>query len=251
MIYIWLELIAILVYSVIAIIKNNFFVLPITILGIQIVILSLRNNKQKLEIKNLSFACDETRTFRHDFNNIMLAIGGYIKTNNIKGLKKYYGTIMPEVFHTASLCHFNSKLKESPAIYGIISNKYEIAEKLNIKFSLDISINLNEIHLDCYHLSRILGILLDNAIEASKNCSNKVVNLSFLGVNNKQIIIIENTYTNKNISIKKLFSKNFSTKEKHSGLGLWKVNKIISKYKNVRLYTKADNDFFTQELEIS
>jgi ABC-type polysaccharide/polyol phosphate export permease len=29
---------------------------------------------QKLEIQNLNYICDATRTFRHDFNNIMQAI---------------------------------------------------------------------------------------------------------------------------------------------------------------------------------
>ena len=32
-------------------------------------------SKQKLEIENLTCICDSTRTFRHDFNNIMQAIG--------------------------------------------------------------------------------------------------------------------------------------------------------------------------------
>ena len=32
-------------------------------------------SKQKIEIENLTCICDSTKTFRHDFNNIMQAIG--------------------------------------------------------------------------------------------------------------------------------------------------------------------------------
>ena len=110
--------------------------------------------------------------------------------------------------------------------------------------------DINKINLDSYHLTKILGIFLDNAIEASKECSKKIINISFKYSNNKQLILVENTYLNKNISIKKIFEKNFSSKLNHSGLGLWEVNKIVNKHKNLNLYTITDNNFFTQKLEI-
>ena len=45
----------------------------------------------------------------------------------------------------------------------------------------------------------------------------------------KQLLIIENTYTNKQICIDKIFEKDFSTKPHNTGLGLWEVKKILSK----------------------
>ena len=113
------------------------------------------------------------------------------------------------------------------------------------------SVDINKINLDSYHLTKILGIFLDNAIEASKECSKKIINISFKYSNNKQLILVENTYLNKNISIKKIFEKNFSSKLNHSGLGLWEVNKIVNKHKNLNLYTITDKNFFKQKLEIS
>ena len=69
--------------------------------------------------------------------------------------------------------------------------------------------------------------------------------------NSKQSIIIENTYLAKGISIKQIFQKNFTTKSKNSGLGLWEIQRIINKKKNLKLQTKAGSDFFTQTLLIS
>jgi two-component system sensor histidine kinase AgrC len=207
--------------------------------------------KQKLEIENLNSICDSTRTFRHDFNNIMQAMGGYIKTNNIYDLKQYFNRIVPECFRINNLYRFHSKLMENTAIYSIISNKYNLAEKHNIKMSLNILTDLNYFKIDNYSLTKIIGILLDNAIEASSESQMKIVNLSFQSNQQKQLIIVENTYANKGISTKKIFEKNYSTKLNNSGLGLWEVRKIINSHKNLKLETKTNSTFFLQQLEIS
>ena len=217
------------------------------ILFIQICI----NKKQKIEIKNLTSVCDSTRTFRHDFNNIMQAIGGYIKTNNMYDLKNYYNSLIPECFKINNLYRFHSKLMENAAIYSVVSNKYNIAEDNNVKMSLNILLDLNSLRINTYTLTRILGILLDNAIEASKECNQKIVNISFQDYKDKQLIIVENTYLAKGISTKKIFEKNFTTKKDNSGLGLWKISKILSKNQNLNLHTQAGKEFFSQQLEIS
>ena len=232
-------------------IKIIFSLSFIILLIITIFVLKITNKKQQIEIQNLTNICDSTRTFRHDFNNIMQAIGGYIKTNNMYDLTNYYDSLIPECLKINNLYRFHSKLMENAAIYSIVSSKYNIAEDNNIKMSLNILLDLNNLKIDTYTLTRILGILLDNAIEASKECNQKIVNVSFQNNQDKQLIIIENTYLAKGISTKKIFEKNFTTKKDNSGLGLWKISKILNKNKNLHLYTDAGKDFFTQQLEIS
>ena len=181
----------------------------------------------------------------------MQAIGGYIKTNNMYDLKNYYNSLIPECFKINNLYRFHSKLMENAAIYSVVSNKYNIAEDNNVKMSLNILLDLNSLRINTYTLTRILGILLDNAIEASKECNQKIVNISFQDYKDKQLIIVENTYLAKGISTKKIFEKNFTTKKDNSGLGLWKISKILSKNQNLNLHTQAGKEFFSQQLEIS
>ena len=248
-----------LIISIILVTKTNSKILTITTLIIlQIITISITFfsekqllKKQKFEIENLNYICDSTRTFRHDFNNIMQAIGGYIQTNNIYDLKQYYNKIIPECFHINNLYRLHSKLMVNTALYSIISDKYNLAEKKNIKMSLNILLDLNYLKIDTYTLTKILGILLDNAIEASSECPKKIINLSFQDNKDKQLIIIENTYLNKGVSTKKIFEKNYTTKKNNSGLGLWEVQKLINKHENLNLETKASSDFFLQKLEIS
>ena len=103
-----------------------------------------------------------------------------------------------------------------------------------------------------YDFSKILGILLDNAIEASSECEEKIVNIKFRHneKNREQILIIENTYADKNIDTNFIFSKGISSKDNHSGLGLFEVRKILKKNNNLNLYTTKNTNFFIQQLEI-
>ena len=231
-------------------VKFIYLIIVSVICFVIVLIFKARINRQKVEIKNLTCICDSTKTFRHDFNNIMQAIGGYIQTNNIYGLKKYYNSLVPECLKVNNLYRFHSQLIANPAIYSIISDKYNIAEKYNVKMSLNILLDLNCLRADTYTITRILGILLDNAIEAAKECPQKIVNIAFEEFKGKQLIIVENTYLSKGISKKRIFEKHFTTKQGNSGLGLWQISKIIEKNRNLSLKTTLDKDFFTQRLEI-
>ena len=143
---------------------------------------------------------------------------------------------------------------DNPAIYGILISKYRIAEKNNIKMNIDILANMSKLKEKSYVVSRMLGILLDNALEATKDCEEKIVNVQFIKEeeSNKKMIIIENTYSNKDVDTEKIFEKNYTTKKAqgNSGLGLWKINDILRKDSSFDLYTSKDEEMFRQELEI-
>ena len=203
--YLCIDFLLILICTALIILTKNLLFILIFVLISYIIFLKVKIKNKNFEIENLNYICDTNRSFKHDFNNIMQAMGGYIKTNDMYNLKKYYNKIIPECFHVDNLYQFHSKLIVNSAIYSIIADKYNLAEKNNIKMSLNISSDLNQINLDSYNLCKILGILLDNAIEASEKCSQKIINLSFYPYDKKQLIIIENTYCNKNISTKKIF----------------------------------------------
>lgn len=212
------------------------------------------NNQKILNLesynKSISAAYDETRTFKHDSNNIFQAIGGYISTNNMDGLKEYYSQLFPEIKNMNNLSKLNPTLINNPAIYGLLVEKHFKALNYNVDINLDILLDLNTLNVKIFEFTRILGILVDNAIETAKDCSEKIVNICFRTQNNKQLLIVENTYSNKEVCIDKIFEKGFSTKPNNTGLGLWEVRKILNKNTNLNLYTSKNNDFFMQQLEI-
>ena len=214
-------------------------------------------NKIKIDIleeknKNLSEVNDYTRCFKHDFNNIIQAIDGYIMVNDMTALQKYFSGLLKECNCMNSMDLLNNKGTENPAIYGVLLNKYKRAEENNINMNIDIMVSLDKFKEKSYVLSRMIGILLDNEIEATSECEEKIVNVQFVKEEgkNRNLIIIENTYNNKNVDTNKIFEKNFTTKEGNSGLGLWKIRDILSKDMDLDLYTTKDGVMFKQQLEI-
>ena len=196
---------------------------------------------------------DNVSAFKHDFGNIVSIIGGYIKTNDMTGLKAYYSELEDDCNHINNLYVLNPDLINSPGIYNLLVKKYKLANEQNIKTNLTFLLDLNELNMKIYEFSRIFGILLDNAIEAASESKEKIVNIIFRRDygNNKDIVQIENSYLDKNVDINKIFQKGVSQKENHSGIGLWEVRQILYKNINANLVTKKDSKYFTQILEIN
>ena len=195
---------------------------------------------------------DNVRGFKHDFDNIVTTIGGYIKTEDMKGLKKYYSQLEDDCQRVNNLYILNPDVVKNDGIYNLLTKKYYEAESKDIKVNITFLLDLSALNMKIYEFARILGILLDNAIEASSECKEKIINLTFKNdtKNYRQLLIIENTYNTPDIDTEKIFEKGVSEKENHSGLGLWEVRKLVKKNSNVNLFTSKNNKYFIQQLEI-
>ena len=211
--------------------------------------------QSQLQNKTLELLYNNIRAFKHDFSNIITAFGGYLYANDLNGLKKYYDKILDECHINNNLSTLNPEIINNAAIYNILATKYYRADELNINIDLQVFINLNDLKMNIYDFSRILGILLDNAIEAASKCDNKIVKIDIRDIKPKkcQILTIENTYLDKNIDLNNLFEKGYTSKtedKENHGIGLWQVSKIIKKHQNVLLDTSKTNELFKQELAI-
>jgi two-component system sensor histidine kinase AgrC len=215
-----------------------------------------QNLDQAIDYNNtLHLLYDNIRTFRHDFGNIVQAIGGYIDTDDIIGLKEYYKQLQIDCEEIKSLEMLNPSSINNPAIYSLLTSKYHKATEQGIEIKLHISLDLENLNMKVYEFSRILGILLDNAIEACTNCNEKIINLEIRKDERapRQLLLIQNTYSDKNIDLNRINEKGYTSKTndtKQHGLGLWEVQKILRKSKNLNLYTTKDAIFFTQQLEM-
>ena len=220
-------------------------------------VIKLHKTMQKLESaenynNSLTILYDNVKGFKHDFNNIIDTLGGYITDNDIESLKTYYSSLRKDCINTKNIEFLNPHIINNSGIYNLLALKYKKATDSNVKINFEFFFDFSNLHIPIYEFSRIFGILLDNAIEASKESNDKLINLSFRTSTKNciQIICIENTYKDKNINTNKVFEKGFSSKKNHSGIGLWEVNKILHKYNNCVLKTSNDEKFFKQQLEI-
>lgn len=205
---------------------------------------------EKIYNKTLSILHDNIRCFKHDFNNIVQVIGGYIDLNDMNGLNKYYQSLLKECKLNNNLNLLNPQTINNPSIYSLLNNKYYQALQYGITMNFEIFSDLSTINFNIYEFTRILGILLDNAIEATNETTEKIIEIQFKSDSKKQLFIIENSCADNNISTTKIFEKGYSTKKNNSGIGLWKVHNILSKNTNIDLFTTVKNNKFKQELSV-
>ncbi len=202
--------------------------------------------------KSLTVLYDNVKGFKHDFDNMVNTIGGYIKVNDMNGLKEYYSNLRSDCEKTQNIQLLNPNIINNPGIYNLIVSEYQKATNLGIKINFEFFFDFNTLNMPIYEFARILGILLDNAIDAAKECEKKEISLRFRDSRKQhvQIVIIENTYNDKDVDTTKIFDKGISGKENHTGIGLWEVKQIEKKFNNIILRTSKDENFFKQQLEI-
>lgn len=99
-------------------------------------------------------------------------------------------------------------------------------------------------------LVRIVGILLDNAIEACQECENPCIIFCIVRMNEDVTFIIKNTYVKHEIDYSKLGNIGISSKGERRGAGLYNIKTITNSYDNVIMDTEYGEGYFTQVLEI-
>lgn len=204
--------------------------------------------------KTLSVMYDNIRGFKHDFSNFIQALDGYVKTNDMDGIRVMCKSICQECKKVNNMGILDPKIINNPAVYSIITNKYYLAQEENVMMNIEVMFDLQDVKMSSYELCGILGILLDNAIEAAKECNEKVVNVKFIRdmKTNNKVVVVENSYIESDIDIDKIFEKGYSTKndsKDEHGLGLWNVKKLLTNCENVNLLT-TKGKMFSQRLEI-
>ena len=248
-------------YSGLLIIVNILQLFVVSFVGIFNLKFVAKHENTELKLANtiihnetLSKVNEGVRGFKHDMGNIVQAILGYIAINDAEGAKKYCQNLVIGFNDINILSILSPKVIDDPAIYGVVVNKILIARDKNMTLSLDINTSVSSINFPKFELSRILGILLDNAIEAGEQTNDKklVLNMYHDYVRNVDIIIVSNSINNINIDKDKIFNKNYSTKERPSGFGLYEVNKFLKQNPQSYILTTIDEEekMFTQTLTI-
>lgn len=237
------------------------------IANLSLVVLSIYNTHNSIELeikkrdlinselhnKSLKELLDSIRVFKHDYNNLIHAIGGYISCGDIKGLEKYYKGASKEAKRVNRLESISPLKINEPSVYGLIAGKFEFADSKGVDFNFESIFDYQKLDMPIYDFCKILGILLDNAIEAAEEVDElKEVNVYVREnkLEGYQAFVIENTYANKDVDTEQIYEKDFSTKNRNSGIGLWEVRRIVNKFDNVTLTTSKNDDYFRQELYV-
>lgn len=124
----------------------------------------------------------EIRGFKHDYLNILSSMYSYLEEERYEELKRYFEErFLPDGRKLAaedlSIGRLNNmKILE---LKGLLYTKVLKDSDFQLHITVDIPEPVTEIHMDIPDLVRILGIFLDNAMEAASTTPHKELYTNF------------------------------------------------------------------------
>ena len=265
-----LVMLAIFFYNLIKTFEFNNNIITYLAIIVMLICILLYLFKQKIENEKISKKYDELldvmksyesdieeqRTIRHETKNEFATIKCKLQDKeDSKIIIKYIDSVIGEKEKASSIKYSKFKYLPSNGLKGFFYYKFIEAEKKGINVSINISKQIENSFLkdietkDFKDLARIIGVYLDNAIEASSTSEDKKLGIEMYLIKEKIEIIITNTFNNE-INLDKIGKESFSTKGKNRGHGLLLVNKILSENNMFETKNEIRGNIYIQSLKI-
>ncbi|CEG29393.1 sensor histidine kinase [Bacillus sp. B-jedd] len=170
------------------------------------------------------------RSQRHDFNFHLTAIHGLIQKREYASCNDYIAKMVKDAQEVNELLPLSH-----PSIAAMLSTFKELASKRGIQIHYDILDDLRYMPCSVYEMNKILGNLIQNALDEAGNPNNEYNSIE-MEIKREYGNIVISVANPANISEEELhhiFQIGFSNKSAHEGLGLPTIQKIISKYHGV------------------
>ena len=199
---------------------------------------------------------EKQRVLRHETKNAFLTIKAQLtdRSNN-KEIVDYIDSILED--DTKMKHEEYAKFKNLPpnGIKGLCYFKIQEASGKGIKVSINISDRLPKSIIYKLNtkqkkdLGKLLGIYLDNAIEASTESEDKVLGLEVYVLKGDVKFIISNSYKSKE-DLTKIGNVKFTTKGKNRGHGLLLARNIASSNNIFVLENEITDKLYIQKITI-
>lgn len=190
-------------------------------------------------------------SFRHDYKNILSTMEYYMEHKELDKLEEYF---RQEILPTASslpgqdfILGRLTQVQVAP-IKSLLCSKLCSCQNKQIPFTLSIPEPVTHFPMDVLSLSQILGILLDNAMEAALQTEKPYLEIILLPQEEHIYIEIKNSTLPLTVPISDLSRRGFSTKKGHTGLGLHTVQKLLAPLDHVQFSLEVQDSIFSAKL---
>lgn len=220
--------------------------------------------KKQLDLQELSIKQQETyiaalrkvqkevRMFRHDYKNMISGIIVHMQEGDLCAVQEFLGDMAD---------HFERQTGEDirrmtqlsnikiPELKGLLLSKFSKMQEKGINCNLEASPGIVNPGIPAYDLCRLVGILVDNAMEATEALEEKKFELILAKSGECVSIVVKNPVVN-TVPLKEIWQEGYSTKGTERGLGLTSLKYIVNSYENVYASTFMENGCFVQEIKI-
>lgn len=204
-------------------------------------------------VEHIESLYSDLRKIQHDYKNLLSGMYLQVLEGDIYGIKEY---LSRNLLSTDEALQQNIKQQNQltnikiVAVKSLLFTKIMIAKPYNIFLNIEVINPVISIPMEINDFLRVLGISIDNAIEASSKLRRKrTVDILFIQTNDYIEIIIKNSFEGI-IDKEKIWEIGYSTKGKNRGLGLSNYKNILDSYPNILLETKISNNIFSHKILI-
>ncbi|CVH79207.1 sensory histidine kinase DcuS [Clostridiales bacterium CHKCI006] len=184
----------------------------------------------------------QIRGWRHDYRNHIQTMKAYAALEDWEALKKYLDLLDDDLQHVDTVIKTGNAMTDA-----ILNSKISLAKSKQITVKADahipVQLKISEIDLCC-----IIGNLFDNAIEASLKLppEQRLIRV-YMDMKQTQLYI---SFTNFTADKKrqKIGTRFMSTKGKGHGLGLVRIDEIVSRMDGYISRNSEDGAFTTEIL---
>lgn len=243
----------------ILLLTGGFFTLSFMLIRVKMQRYQMKSEKQEYEhFKSYVAAVEQINSdmqkFRHDYLNVLLSMKGFIQARDMDGLADYFDEGILKFEHKTLLSSKVLKTLErlkNPSLKGLLFNKFIYGHEQDIPITLEIAepIHLPKIksHIE---LIRIVGILLDNAIDNSTIHPSHRIEIAMVNLNDSVLLVIRNQINPTKFDIKKIFDEGYTTKGKGRGIGLSNIKSIIGNVEELSMHYWVEDGWYNVELFI-
>lgn len=205
--------------------------------------------EEMLELQKSSLTLYEnSREFVHDYKNFLLYLQGAMENGESENVYKIISEKLndaQDVYNSSYRINLN-EVSDSGLRWLLVS---KISEAIKKSVSFEVrNVEDTDYIMKKSEFIEMLGILIDNAVEAAEESEKRRVVLDIKKTSCGYTMTVSNTYKTAP-DIVRMFDRDYSTKNGHSGIGLNRVRNITDKYDGITLNAGVSEGFFAIHIE--
>nr|WP_248628854.1 GHKL domain-containing protein [Enterococcus cecorum] len=178
---------------------------------------------------------EQSARFRHDYKNLILSLKEKAEFSQDIALKEKIESLehYSQPYLTDKFAYRYLKNVKNDYVKSLLISKLYTASQKYIHCTFECPNVIQNIPMDIFDFVRVLGILIDNALEAAEESEQKELAIAIYQDKEQMEISIINSCNQAKKSINQLTQKGVTTKKGHSGLGLSNIEEINRKNENM------------------
>jgi len=215
----------------------------------------IRYNNTLETLKSYEDILDKYKVSNHENKNQLLMIRNMLKKDTKNDVSKYIDKIVDNEYKDDENLMMETSKIPSGGLRALIYSKILYMKNNNITFDIDFDRKIRNVKFDgldesiVLDICKIVGVFLDNAIEAISETQAGRVNISLYMLENQLHISIANTFDGA-INLDKIDEVKYTTKGEGHGYGLALVKEIVNKHSFLENVKMINDNVFIQILKI-